>query len=279
MVAHPEVQADRDEVRKRPSLDVGDGSRREHRAHGAGSEADWVGLVVGRALRKQGGAVTVRNAPCEIEQGTSVEVLGFLLGETAPQQFGFAHNGLDRHASRPEAQDWAGHEVVPTTDDEMAGVGQHDGKRIHQGVHVPRAAHRTTVVVQTFQPFAGHGLELPTCDDPQQHKGQFGPKWRTWNGPVPPWLRHGHQGIQPHLRTRFGQGRQGFTVVVHGTVLADAGHAFTKSCDQAASASSSARSPRASGQSAGKERPPSPEVRGSTCTCTCGTSWPAPAPS
>ena len=243
MVSHPEVQADRYEVRKRPPFDVGDGSSREDRSHRPGSEADWVGFVVGRTLGEQGSTVTVRDTTREVEQGSSVQVLGFFLGEAAPQQFSLAHNGLDRHASRPEAQDRASHEVVPTADHEVAGVGQHDGKGIHEGVHVPRTAHRTPIVVQTFQPFAGHGLELPTCDNPQQHEGQFGPKWRARDGPVPPWLRHGHQGIQPHLRTRLGQRRQGFTVVIHGAVLADAGHAFTKSCDQAANASSSARPP------------------------------------
>ena len=158
-----------------------------------------MGFVVGRAFWEQRGSVTIRDAPGKVEQGASVEVLSLLLGKSTSQQFGFTYDGLHRHTACPETEDGARHEVVSTTDDEVARMGEQDGQRIHQRVHVPGTTHRTAIVVQPFKALVRHGLELATGDNAEHDERQLGPAWRAGDGAIPPRLRNGHQRVKAHF--------------------------------------------------------------------------------
>ena len=83
MVPNTEMQADQDEVWKRPTS-TWRGRRREHRSHGTRSQADKLSFVVGRAFWEQRGSVTGRSTE-QVEQGASVEVLSLLLGKSTSQ--------------------------------------------------------------------------------------------------------------------------------------------------------------------------------------------------
>ena len=96
-------------------------------------------------FRKEHASIAIGNPCCQHKQGSSVDLCGFLFRTSTPKKFRFPDHRLNGHSSSPPTKQWAGDQVMASTEYEESRVIEGDGERVNQsaGADTHLRAHET----------------------------------------------------------------------------------------------------------------------------------------